>query len=206
MKSEDIAKELDQQEQKKAALVSRIDNLFLEIQGAMPAAVAVWMREEMERRIKDHPETVQALGIDKLKVLKGNLNDLIGKLPEMVAAEFQDRNRWPHYIEVKEENASGSGNNEPYLDRIFRDLISSLGQILNEAGLLAESKGYYPSWQRKGKDQFRYSINPGMDRIPELKMKEYGKLLGEYHQLGRKINDARESLSAAKAKELWEAA
>jgi hypothetical protein len=206
MKSEEISKELGQQEQKKTSLISQMDDLYLEIQGALPAAAAAWMRTEVERRITDHPDAVQSLGIEKLREMKSKLHALIEKVPEMVAAEFQDRSKWPHHRDVKEEHSHSSGKSEPHLDQIFRNVISSLGGILNEFGLLTEPKGYILSWEHKGKDQFRYAINPSMDRIPELKVSEYSKLLGGYTSLSRKIQDTQKSLSEAQAKELWDAA
>jgi len=206
MKSEELANELQQHETTMSSLMEQMDNLYCEIQDAMPAAAASWMNQEVERRIKDNPDAVQSLGIEKLRELKSKLNSLKERLAEIVASEFQDRSRWPHHIEPEDELSPKSRREEPHLNKTFRNVISNLGGLLDEFGLLNEPKGHYPSWERVGQDRFRYAINPGPINLPESKMKDYGELLKKYTSLSRKIKDTHRSLSEAKAKELWEQA
>jgi hypothetical protein len=205
MKSEDIAKQLSQQEQKKAALVSQMDGLFLEIQGAMPGVSASWMRAEVESKIKDNPEVAQSLGIEKLRELKSKLNALIEKLPEMVAAEFQDRGKWPHRCE-KEGQTYYSAMGRSHISGILLNVTGGLGALLNELGLLRDPNGHIASWQRKGKDQFRYAHAQDTNGVFEPKLSEYDRLLGEYSQLRHEIKASQKLLSEARAKELWETA
>jgi hypothetical protein len=87
----------------------------------------------------------------------------------------------------------------------LRNVISTLGALLDEFGLNKEPKGQIP-WQRTGQKQFRYAMNPGTDNLPESKMREYGDLFSEYTGLSTKINTCSRSLSEAKAKELWDEA
>jgi uncharacterized coiled-coil protein SlyX len=206
MKSEELTKEIEQYEQKMSALMSQMDNLYREIQDAMPTAAASWMSKEVERRIKDNPDAAQSLGIEKLRELKSKLKALTEKLPEIVAAEFQDRGRWPHHIEWKEIGSSNRQGEGSHLNSVFRNVISNLGGLLDEFGLTKETKAGIPSWERTGQKQFRYAINPGTDNLPESKMRDYGKLFSEYTTLSTKINSCRRSLSEAKAKELWDEA
>ncbi len=204
MNSEEPSKELQQHQRKMSSLMSQMDTLYLEIQDAMPAAAASWMTKEVDRTIKDNPEVVQSLGIEKLRELKSKLKALMENLPEIVAAEFQDRGRWPHHVEWVEILPSSPQREEPHPNRVFRNVISNLGSLLEEFGLIKEPKGNIPSWQRTGQKRFRYAINPGMENLAGPKIEEYWNLSNEYTSLSRKIKDIRKALAEAKAKELWD--
>lgn len=211
MKSEEISNELKELEQKMASLRSQMDNLYCEIQDAMPAAAASWMNQELERIIKDNAEVVQSLGIKRLKVLKSKFKALTEELPKKVAEEFHDRSRWEHHIEWKQESDEpvrriNVGIKERYLDRIFRNVISHLGALLYEFGLITEPKGRVASWEHVGQNRFRYAINPGTKNLPQSKLAQYSSLFKDYISLSENINLTRKSLSEAKAKELWDQA
>lgn len=206
MNSQELSNKLKQEEHKMNSLTLQMDNLYIEIQDAMPHAAASWMNKEVESKIKDNPEVAQSHGIEKLKELKSKLTALIEKLPEIVAAEFQDRSKWTHHVEFVERSSSTSQKGEPHLNLIFRNVISNLGGLLDEYGLIKEPKGHIPTWQRTGQESFRYSINPGMNNLPESKTTEYWNLFNEYKSISQKIKDIQKSINEAKAKELWDKA
>jgi len=202
MNSKELSKELEQRERKMSLLQSQMDNLYNQIKGTMPAAAASWMKLHIEGKIESNPEIVQSLGIERLTKLKAKLKDLIDKLPVIVAAEFQDRTKWPHHIEVKESDYL-TYQSEPYLNQIFRNVISNLGILLYEVDLIQESKSFVPSWERIGQNRFRYAINTGM---PDIGDRDYNKLLLEYKSLSIKLSEIRNKLSESKAKEMWDKA
>lgn len=204
MKIEEISKELEQYEHKMQSLMLQMDNLYGEIKVAMPAATASWMNKEVVRRIRDNPEIVQSIGIEKLGELKSKLKTLTEKLPEIVEAEFHDRGKWPHHVEWVE--IPSSQREEPHLNRIFRNVISNIGSLLSEFSLIKGPKGHLPSWGRTGDNRFRYTINPGLDNLPKSKIEDYWNLFNEYTALSSKIKDSRKVLAEAKAKELWDKA
>lgn len=200
MNKEELSKEIQQHEQKMSSLTSQMDNLYREIQAAMPTAAAAWITKEVERRIKDNPEVVQSLGIEKLKEFKFKLKALTETMPEIVAAEFQNSGIWPHHKVIPSSNYN---QNESHLNRVFRNVISYLGSLLDEFGLIERPKGHIPSWERTGQKRFRYAINPGLDYLPETKIKDYWILFDEYTSVSQKIKDIQKSLAETKAIELW---
>lgn len=204
MNSEQLTKELAQNEQKMGTIMSQMDNLYDEIKAAMPAAATSWMATEVERKIKDNPEVVQSLGIDKLGELKTKLKTLTDKLPVIVEAEFHDCAKWPHHNQWAEIPAGFQ--KEQHLYNCFRNVIGNLGTLLDEFGLIKEPKGHIPSsWERSGQ-AFRYAMNPGPNNLPETKIQDYWKLFNEFKSLSGKVHELRKSLSEAKAKELWDKA
>ncbi len=206
MNSKELSKELQQHEQKISSLKSQMDNLYSEIQAAMPDAAASWMKNEVELIIKKNPEFVQTLGIEKLKELKSKLKTLTENLPEIVVAEFQDRGRWPHHVEWVERSSSTSQQRESHLNLVFRNVISNLGSLLDEFGLIKVPKGHISSWERTDQKNFRYAINPGPDNLPKTKINDYWNLFNEYTSLSQKRNDICKTIDQAKAKELWDKA
>jgi hypothetical protein len=203
MKSEEISKELERLEKNKAALISQMDALYYKMREAMPEVAASWMNKEVERRIKENPERVQALGIDKVKKLKSKLQTLLKELPEVVKAEFGEQNEWPSHSELVQEFAKTIEEGE-YIDRVFRKVISKLGGLLNEFQLMGDQGGLYSSWKSIGRNEFRYEINPGPLNLPGLK--DYEMLHKQYLGVSEEIATKRKSLSEAKAKELWDQA
>ncbi len=206
MNSEELSKELEQHEQKISSFKSQMDNLYREIQDAMPNAAASWMNKEVEGIIKENPEFVQTLGIGRLKELKFKLITLIEYLPEIVAEEFLDSGRWPHHTEFQDRSFSTSQQRKSHLNLVFRNIISSLGSLLDEFGLIREQKGSIQSWIRTDAKSFSYAKDPSSDNLPNTKIKAYWNLFDEYTSLIQKKNDICKAIEAAKAKELWDEA
>jgi hypothetical protein len=205
MTSDELSKKLQQEEQRMLTLKSQMDNLYNEIQDAMPAAATSWIDKEVQRRIKDHPDIVQSLGVEKLRDLKAKINALKEKLTKLITAEFEDQSRWSHYVEGDKRNQQ-SREDEAHSNGAFRNVISNLGAILEQYNLINEPEGHYPSWKRVSEGRFRYAINPGISGQLDLRMREYNKLLEEYAASKGDIKATQKLLSEAKAKELWDQA
>ena len=194
MKSEELSKEIEQYQQKAGSLISHMDGLCIKIRDAMPIAAASWINKEVERQIIEKSDIVQSLGIEKLKELKNRLKNLTEKLPEIVKVEIEDRSKWPHYTETLKTTVPVG---EPYFNKVFRNVISSLGSILNEFGLIIEVGPFYTSWQRSSNGGYYYAINVGPETMPE-EISEYNRILMQYKSLGTKIAQSQKLLSEAK--------
>ena len=207
MNSKELSKKLKQLEQEKIALRTQMDNQYSDFQAAMPVAAESWITKEVESKIKDNPDIVQSLGIEKLKELKSKIKALAESLPEIVSEEFQYSSSWPHHIQEIKEDFVYKQQKEPHLNRIFRNVISNLGCILDEFDLLKEPEGYVSTWKRVGKNNFRYAINPGMELYFAKSNRDvYWKQLKEYTQLILDIKNTSKSLDEVNAKELWDEA
>ena len=95
MNSMEITKEIELLENQRNVITEKLNSLITQFQAALPSAVDPWMRKEVQRRIEDHPDVVEKLGVEKLKVLKSKLNDLINSLPKIVAQETSEKSDWP---------------------------------------------------------------------------------------------------------------
>lgn len=208
MNSEELTNKLNEIEQQKKSLVSQMDTLYKAIQDAMPSEAATWMDKEVERRITDNPEHVQSMGMNSLKALKSKLETLKGKLVELVASEFENSKRWPHHAEIKEGNKPSPDEQriEPHPNEAFRNVISNLGAILDEFGLLKESVGHISSWKKMGVGKFRYAINPGYGMNADAILKDYFRMLQDYVSVNKHIQSIQRQISEAKATELWKKA
>jgi hypothetical protein len=202
MKSKEIAVEITALEEQRATLAKRLDTLIHAFQKQLPSIAEVWIRREVEHRIENHPDRVEELGIDKLKILKDSMNSLISELPEIVERETSDKQDWPHYR--TQDTGYGQNKNEPFFNKAFRNVISYVGAILDEFGLLTEPRGYASSWKKTSEGKFRYAINPGFEYLSIQPVKEFIKVEKEYKTLVTKLNEKKEELHKAKAKELWE--
>lgn len=205
MNSKELSNKLKRLEQEKNALRSQMDNKYSDFQATMPIAAESWITKEVESKIKDNPDIVQSLGIEKLKELKSKIKALTESLPEIASEEFQNSSSWPHHIQEIKEDFIYKQKREPHLNRIFRNVISNLGCILNEFGLLKEPEGYVSTWNRVGQKNFRYAINPSMELyFPKSNREGYWEQLKESTQLSLDIKNISKSLDEVEAKELWD--
>lgn len=202
MNKEDLSEKLQQHKERRSSLTSQMDSLYCEIQAAMPAVAESWMTTYVEREIKEHPEVVQSLGIEKLKELKSELKTLAETLSEIVETEFQKSGIWPHHKVIP----SAHEPDEPHLDRVFRNVISYLGRLLDEFGLIEGPNGHFSSWKRTHQKRFRYTsifIFPGPISLHKVTINDYRVLLDEWTLCNKKIKDIQKSMASAKAIELW---
>ena len=130
-----------------AALRPQRDTLLASMDALMPAcceelveAAGHWINSEVARQVSDHARQVSEMGLEKAKVVKAQVADLIAKLPRIVSEATSDPATWPHRGAKQEVR-----NREPYFSAVFRATISNLGSILDSAGFLA-SPGHFSIW------------------------------------------------------------
>lgn len=207
MKSHEISQILAEFENQRFDLVAALDVAFEKFRGFLPGIAETWMRREVERRIAGNPDQVQALGLEKVKILKWKINALIDRLPAIASEETRNRKEWPHYrVPDPADDGKLITNNESYFTKAFKSVISHVAAPLDEFGLLSEPKGYYPSWAKISDAKLRYAINPGFVNQANGPVAEYMGLFKKYESLIVKIEITKAELSKAKARELWESA
>ena len=215
MKSTGIAKEIEALQMQKSPVEQKLNTLIQRFQFELPSIAETWMRREVERRIEDHPDFLEKLGTHKLKALKDKVNDLIASLPEIVKKETSDESDWPHN-RAPEFSGYERAKNEPFFNKSFRNVISYLGVVLDEFGLLRNSKsafragkgleleGCIPRWERLGTGRFRYTSNQGFEALSTPSVKEFGEVYNRYRAVLGKLDNKQKELIKAKAQELWE--
>ncbi|MHC1623288.1 MAG: hypothetical protein ACXQTR_01705 [Candidatus Methanospirareceae archaeon] len=204
MKSSDIQTEVSSLKQEYDTLRERLNLLVQQFQNEVPSAAESWIKREVERRIEDHPDTVAALGVEKLKSLKSKMNALISSLPDVAKKETSNTAEWPQYQKTNRNDYSRGA--ESFFDKTFRGIISHLGALLDEFGFLTEPKGYVASWEKNSYGRIRYAINPGFDHSSVPVLTEFQAVHKEFRVLEEKLENKEKELAKTKAKELWESA
>jgi len=205
MKSIDIEADVSSLQQQSDTLRDRLNLLCQRFQSELPSAAESWIRHEVERRIEEHPDAVVILGTGKLKSLKTKVNALVASLPDIAIKETSNRADWPQYRKTSDGDYGG-GMSEAFFNKAFRNVISHLGAVLDEFGLLVEPKGHVASWQKIGDRRFRYAINPGFDAHSTPVLGEFWQVYKEFRSVEDKLENRQKDLAKAKAKELWESA
>ena len=200
MKSTEIEMEIATLQQRSDHLKERLDYLIQRFQAELPNAAESWIRKEVKRQIEDCPETVAGLGAEKLGSFKAKVHALVASLPDIAKKETSDAAVWPHYRAL-DTYGYGAGKDEPFLTRVFRDVISHLGAILDEFGFLKNQKGV--SWARTPHG-FRYAIDPMFDLSSAPSANEYERAYKEFRSVAENLEMKQKELAKAKAKELWE--
>lgn len=159
-------KELEEEQSK---LLPRLDALMSQYKARIPAIAADWIKREVERRIEDHAEHIEKMGLEGLRTIKREMEVVVKDLPTVADQLLSDPSRWPHRHSSSASSKSPKGELPP--DEAAREMISTLGPLLGRHKLLEKDRGY-PSWQCTG-GKWRYTINLWMDHpLPDI-MSEY---------------------------------
>lgn len=205
MKSEDIQKELAALTQEMDLLREKLSLLVARFQDDVLPVAGSWIKREVERQIEDHPDIIDSIGIEKLKLLKNKLNVLISALPDIARQELANTSDWPHN-QKSESNDYRKDTSAPFFEKAFRKIINHLGTLLDEYGLLKEPRGRIASWEKSNEDGIHYAINPGFNDKSMPVVAEYQVLFKEFTTLKSNIESKERDLAKAKARELWESA
>jgi hypothetical protein len=183
-----------------SALSVRLDLLVEHFKTLVPTAAGTWIRQEFGRGIKDNAEHVQELGVSGVKLIKDDMEHLIRDLPAVCANLLKNRSGWAHH---EDESLARPGvHKEFFLDRLFRDLISSAGPVLEKHNLLG-NRGSHSYWQRI-KDGWRYGMNPSIDPVEPDVTDEYVKGLHRIRELKLQHATEKKGLAEVRAQTLWD--
>lgn len=173
----------------------------------LPAVVATWMKEEIKRQIGYHADQINEAGVEAVRNLKNDLDQLISQLPDICATVVGKPEEWPHNKSTNNTDTYRNTNSrEEYFAAAFRRAINPLGAILKKYDLIKGPKGYVPSWESVQGGSFRFAINPGFDTRKFPSLMEYNTLLKEHQSRQKELDLLRQKLAKAKASELWDAA
>jgi hypothetical protein len=189
-------------EAEKARLLPSLDALIVQYQKQIPPEAATWMKREIERYIERNAAHVEKIGITGVKAMKEDFNNVINDLPSIAAQALADRAGWPHH---QRHEPSRIGPREPFLDSIFRDLISTLGTVLERHGLM-DTDRQYSSWEQLGGGKWRFRINPSIEPVlPDLRSR-YSAGLHRLWQIERELESEKSKLVQVRAADLWDRA
>jgi len=183
-------------------LLVRMDFLVEHFKGIAPGAATTWIRSEFERGIKDNAEQIQDLGVAGVRTIKAEMERLINDLPIICASLLENRSTWAHH--QNEPVMPSATQKEFFFDRIFRDLISKAGPIL-EAHNLLHNRGPHPYWGRT-KEGWRYAMNPAIGPVMTELYEEYMKGLQRLREIRRRHANQKKTLAEVRAKNLWDTA
>ncbi len=205
MKSADIEAEVSLLKLQRDTLRDLLNLLIQRFQNELPSAAESWIRHELESRIEDHPDTVGALGIAKLRSLKGRMSALIASLPDIAKKEMSNTVDWPQY-RIRDHGSDSRGVSEFFFKQVFREVISHLGEVLDEFGLLTEPEDRLALWHKIGEVRFRYAIDPEFDARSTPVLEEFQRVYKDFRSVEDELENKTKALAKTKAKELWDSA
>ena len=183
-------------------LSERLDSLVEHFKALVPTAAATWIRQEFGRGIKDNAEHIEELGVAGVKLIKEDMEHLIRGLPMTCDELLRNRSAWAHHDD--ESLTRTNGNKEFFLDRVFRDLISTAGTVLEKHNLLGNG-GNHSYWQRV-QTGWRYGMNPSIDPVAPEVADEYVKSLDRLREIKFQHASEKKGLAEVRAQTLWDSA
>ena len=204
-KSVDIERELQVLDAQAAAISRDLDGLVPASRAEFVVPAAAWVENAVNRRISVQPDTVQALGAERLRELKKLVADFTDRLPSLIEAETSNEKLWPHRQEF-ERREGGKASGLAFFDSAYRSVVSGLGAVLEQFGLLERRPPGYATWEKTGHGKWRYSQSTGFEAKNFPKVVSYIKALTELDTVNGNRHLKRAELEQAKARELFDSA
>lgn len=207
MNSKSKRAELEELEKRKNELHKQLDQKLQDFIDQLPSLAETWIKSETRRKIEDNPEHVLELGTERMGELKQKMNALIEQLPSICDTINDNKDKWPHRKKQAKTQPSMIGSEigkESFFPSCFRVVISHLGAVLGEFGLVTEQADKYNTWEKVADGKYRYQINPGFDGRDVPAVNEYNEIMKEYEVIAPEINIKLEELEKSKAGELWD--
>jgi hypothetical protein len=204
--SKQINSEIEQIENAIRPTNDRLDQLYGKFAAALPAYVEKWMREHVRRRIEENADAVNAGGIEPLKQIKADLNDLVKRLPEICREAVGDASTWPHRPRTQPARQVEPRVSESHAAASFRRAISPVADLLAKHGLLRVRSGHVGEWESAPGGGYRYAINPGFDERHFPVLKQYQDTRAAHSKELERLEEKRKELARAQARELWDEA
>jgi arginyl-tRNA synthetase len=219
MDVEEMKKEISNYEKKEEELkVSLLDSIKPIIENCKKFIKEEYKRI-VEKEVKSKPDITKDLGIEKLKELKKELNELIEKANEMIDKEFNKSNYWIHQT-YSNEKAERELSSEYSIDKIIEKLLTHnlcvllgyVGEMINRYGYInidayhEESLYYrvpYAEWKREnGRIIYGYGIC--FPDYLENSINDYSKQLKIWRDIICKLKELKNQLNKQEATDLWD--
>ncbi|NTW53881.1 MAG: hypothetical protein HGB15_03780 [Chlorobaculum sp.] len=189
------------------AAYAELDALYAEFGKSLPVDVESWMKRSIQRQIEKNADKVNAEGIEPLRKIKCDLNQLIQRLPEICMVAIGTPEQWPHRKTTTPAGLLQTTPTESHASATYRRSINALGSLLAKHSLLIETQGDYSEWKQEGSDQFRYALNTGFEesRFPALVeyQEKYQEKRQDLLQKEKELKLKYQELAKARARELW---
>ncbi len=191
----------------------QMEKVLKDFLGATCEFVADWYQNTVERTVVENAGVTQSLGVNGLRVLKADLQELLKKVPE-VAAEHLDRDSyWPHRSDKPAEfemhfagyHVASRRRLPGSLDEPVRRLLGLAGNLLTKRGFARREKE--SEWEaRIGVPglRFRYAYEPSTRMLEVLR--RYSELYDSLVETRRRLEEVRWKKTEAQAKALWDEA
>jgi len=204
MEPEDIERQISTEEEEQERTLKEMDQVILETQPEMVAAATSALDYLTIESIKENPSRALELDVEGLRELRGRVDSLRPRLAELCEVRIGHRGDWPHRRDPPLSDAE-SKRARGYFSEVFVDLVSPLGSVLDDFGLIADDDLGKRSWKRVrgSSDQWRLFIH-GFLFTDHPMMRKYGDLEEEYKNRVRRIGELRYELQQAKALEAWD--
>lgn len=167
----------------------------------------------VEKSVTENPETAQNLGIEKLRELKSELNEVVSKLPEIVRQQFDTDSIWEHRQALPKDFEKESlpafdltHNAGKKVSEQWHEIMGHIGQLILKYNLDNPNRDY-KSWEVRGKQlpRYKYAISPMSAEAKPLGelLAQYKKKFEEYVSAYTEELKLEKQKQQAMAKDLW---
>lgn len=191
------------------SLKKEMEEIRIEFKENLIPYVVDWYKTFSRDEVSKMPDLVNQLGVEKLKVIKSRVNELIDKVPELVDSYMDNNKLWWHLREEPTtylENRKISGD----IEKEIKYLVAEVAIILSEYGFVVEEKrkdDILWSEFQDGKEVYLKPRYPYIISFPKDLEDVYKKYITRVDRAQitlKRIRDLKEEQKVSEAGDLWD--
>jgi hypothetical protein len=163
----------------------------------------------IEREVTSKPDVTQKLGLEKLKELKAEVNELVENAPQLVSEHFDKDNLWEHRCPLPEGMEKESLPGFDLTHSAGKKVIEEVREVLGYSGRLIIKYGYKEAgregeWESRGESsrpRYRYGFSTAKEM--DDCMMGYKEQFKKFVSAHLKIIKLQKEKEQAIAKDLW---
>jgi hypothetical protein len=189
---------------------------------SIAAFASAWIRDQVEREVKEKPEVTLSKSKDELRAIKSELQEVLDRVPELVSKHVGRDEYWAHLSGKAVYPHSSEFGYFVHQNRLPDILAKPVREVLGYARRILVKHGYVqdPSRDPRGggrwKEHHRFvngtyesTVIYGFSDIQVLRetaniVEQYNELTHRFADLSSNLAFARNRKSEAEAQDLWD--
>lgn len=175
-----------------------------------------WFNKSVQDSVQRNPDITKKHGIEGLRNLKSDLNDLILRVPDLVNQHLNKDAYWGHRDTISDGKEKLWGRYSLYralgpidgpLDEGTRIIFGYVGEILIKYGYVSLNETKIVNyWTSIGSNRLRYSIGYNWSEKMSEIFKKYSDQYDKLIKMDNELKSLKRNKSEAEAKNLWDQA
>lgn len=195
----------------------RLESIRQRLVSAIAEFAEDWFAQQAREEVERHSSTALELGDEKMKAMKRDVEDLVGRAEELAEDYFGDPSLWDHLEDRPDVKNRGFAHRYHFyredrgpdvINSELKSMLGKLGKVLESHGLISVTHGRSGArgWKKEYNSGISYSIDVSWSERMLEEMENYSNLHDEYMATLRTLDQTRKEKREDEATDMWDEA